>query len=93
MKVHILHPPDVFGRRREDDVDESELICLETVIDNEDERAEMIEYCFKGCRGMAHRTGVPDAPSHFCNAHVHRSAHVTKKKWPDGMTGGLGSFT
>lgn len=49
-------------------------------IDNDNETTTTVEYCLVGCNGPAHVTGIPDSPSHFCNQHVHRSAHVTLKK-------------
>jgi hypothetical protein len=59
---------------------ESELEKREQVLDNENEHTTSVEYCLIGCPGLAHKTGVPDASSHFCNFHVHRSAHVRLKK-------------
>ena len=60
-------------------LDESLLIKRENVIDNENERTTSAEYCLAGCNGWAHITGQPDAETHFCNQHVHRSVHVTLK--------------
>lgn len=60
-------------------MDESELIKKETTIDDEREHVETVEYCVLACPGSAHRTGVADAPGHFCNMHVHRSVDMTLK--------------
>lgn len=85
MLVHILRGADENGNREELDVEESELLRTDGLIDNEDEKTTIVEYCEKGCKGSAHVTRVPDAPTHFCNHHVHRSVHVQLKKWPEGM--------
>lgn len=85
MMVHILRGADEQGKRIEDDVEESQLIKMEGIVDNENETARIVEYCLAGCEGSAHRTNLPDAPTHFCNRHVHRSVHVKLKKLPEGM--------
>jgi hypothetical protein len=72
-------------------MDESELIRHDGLVDNENEHTTSIEYCLKDCQGPAHSNGTPDAPGHFCNFHVHRSAHVTLKKVPS-ITGEIGAF-
>ena len=61
-------------------VDESRLLKREQVLDNDNEYTTTVEYCLRDCPGPAHTTNVPDAPSHFCHAHVHRSAFVTLKR-------------
>lgn len=69
--------------------DESELMILGAPFnraENENEIVESFEACLIGCPGQAHQTGVPDSTRHFCNLHVHRSAHTTLKKWPEGMS-------
>jgi hypothetical protein len=60
--------------------DESELMKLPGLVDSDDEHTTTVEYCLLNCPGDAHKTGVPDSASHFCNQHVHRSVHVTLKK-------------
>lgn len=72
-------------------MDDSLLMLHTGLVNNEDERTTSVEYCLKDCAGEAHQTGRPDSPSHFCNFHVHRSAHVTLKKVPT-ITGEIGSF-
>ena len=84
--IHILHPPNGAGVRLEGDVDESLLVKTEQRIDTEDELTTTVEYCFLDCDGDAHQTGVADSPHCFCRHHVHRSGHITLKKWP-GMEG------
>jgi hypothetical protein len=69
MLIHILREPDADGVRTEDDVDASQLVKTEGVIDNEDEHTTWVEYRFPGSDVI-----------------VHRSCHVTLKKWPDGIT-------
>lgn len=59
--------------------------------DNETEQSTVVEYCLKDCTGQSHQTGKPDSLGHFCNHHVHRSAHVTLKKNVAGA-GGIASF-
>jgi len=61
-------------------MDESLLLKREGSTDNDNETAVTVEYCLKDCPGDAHKTGVADSEGHFCNLHVHRSAHVTLKK-------------
>jgi hypothetical protein len=61
-------------------LDESLLIKREGLIDNENERTQTVEYCLKGCKGVAHITGKADSEMHFCNQHVHRSVHIELKK-------------
>lgn len=74
------------------DMDETALVKLEDRIDNAHECTTIVEYCLKGCEGPAHRTGIPDAPSYFCSQHVHRSAAVSLKEWPEGLAAVLGEF-
>lgn len=62
------------------DLDESLLEKKTGEVDNENESTSTIEYCLAGCSGSAHRTGIPDSPSHFCSQHVHRSVQVTLKE-------------
>ena len=61
-------------------MNESELQKREGTVDNDNEHTTSVEYCLANCPGEAHRTNTPDASGHFCNQHVHRSAHVTLKK-------------
>lgn len=75
------------------EMDESALQKREDVRETDNERTTSVEYCLADCEGAAHRTGVPDAPPVFCTQHVHRSAHVTLKRWPHGLGGVFGSFT
>ena len=56
------------------------LIKRDGVVDNDNEYTTTVEYCLLGCSGQAHKTGRPDAQGHFCNLHVHRSAHVRLKR-------------
>lgn len=56
------------------------LVKRDAVLDNDNEYTTSVEYCLLGCSGKAHKTGKPDAPGHFCNDHVHRSAHVRLKR-------------
>lgn len=56
-------------------IEESRLQRREGVVDDEREHTEWVEYCLIGCEGQAHKTEVPDSESHFCDRHVHRSAH------------------
>jgi hypothetical protein len=62
-------------------IDEALLIKHEGSFDNENERAETVEYCLQGCKGPAHITGKADSDSYFCSQHVHRSVHVTLKRF------------
>src|ERR1043166_5810648 len=62
------------------EVEESELQRLDGRIDNDNETTQTVEYCLINCPGEAHKRGTPDADSHFCNLHVHRSVHVTLKQ-------------
>jgi hypothetical protein len=52
---------------------------LRSILENDDQRVEMIEYCVLGCEGHAHVTGVAQGDGCFCELHVHRSVHVTVK--------------
>lgn len=74
------------------EMDERDLLKVEQVIDNDHECTTTVEYCVKGCDGAAHVTGTPDQPFHFCSQHVHRSAVVTIKEWPEGLGGVLGEL-
>lgn len=56
-------------------VEESELVKLEGVVDDDNEHTTWVEYRFPN-------------DDHI----VHRSAHVTLKKWPAGMGGDVGTF-
>jgi len=67
------------------------LIKRDGVVDNDNEYTTTVEYCLLGCSGQAHKTGRPDALGHFCNAHVHRSAHVRLKRNVSAL-GGAGGF-
>lgn len=71
--------------------DESTLLKYQTVRETDEQRVTTVEYCLADCDGPAHRTGQPDAPSHRCNKHVHRSVAVVIKK---GLLahGSAGSF-
>lgn len=82
MIIHILRLANENGVRVQDDVDESALIHLDKVEEDDEKIVETTEYCLVGCQGSAHITGIPDAVSHFCNRHVHRSGHATVKRWP-----------
>lgn len=74
------------------ELDEVALLKTDTLVDNDHERTITVEYCLVDCGGPAHQTGIPDAASHFCDQHVHRSVHVTIKEWP--MAGAAsGTFT
>lgn len=73
-------------------VSESLLQRKETLLDDAVERTSVVEYCWKTCQGTAHTTGLPDSDSHFCNFHVHRSAHVDLKTGLTGL-GGIATFS
>lgn len=91
--IHILRPDAGDGRGRvEDDVDETALVKTEGLVDNDHERTTTVEYCLRGCPGIAHRTGIAEASSYFCAQHVHRSVHVRLKEWPAGLGGDVGEF-
>jgi hypothetical protein len=64
--------------------EESDLMKLPGLVDNDNEHTTTVEYCLLNCPGDAHQTGVPDSASHFCNQHVHRPVHVTLKKAVSG---------
>lgn len=66
-------------------MDDSRLQKRVTKIDNENELTTAIEYCVLGCIGPAHNSEKPDSDSHFCSRHVHRSVHVTLKKFVGGL--------
>jgi hypothetical protein len=74
------------------EMDTADLLLHEQAIDNDHERTTIVEYCVKGCDGAAHLTGVPDQPFCFCSQHVHRSADVTIKEWPEGLGGLIGDL-
>lgn len=61
-------------------MDEALLLKKVGLVDNENERTTTVEYCLLDCSGQAHLTGEPDAPTHFCARHVHRSAAIHLKK-------------
>jgi hypothetical protein len=60
------------------DLDDAQLVKREGVIDNENETTTWTEYCLLACAG-------PHLDGESCARHVHRSVHVTLKKWPDGL--------
>lgn len=62
------------------DMDESELLKTEQVIDNDVERTTAVEYCVKDCAGAAHVMGVPQAEGCFCPHNVHRSVDMYLKR-------------
>lgn len=61
-------------------LDESLLIKHEGVVDNDNEKTSVVEYCLAGCHGPAHLTGKPDSETFFCYQHVHRSVNIALKK-------------
>lgn len=61
-------------------IDDSLLQRRDSIVDDEVEYTQIVEYCLKDCSGVAHLTGQPDSVSHFCNFHVHRSADCRLKK-------------
>jgi hypothetical protein len=67
------------------EMDEALLEKREIIIDNKHEYTTVVEYCLKGCDGVAHRTGVPEQEFYFCAQHVHRSVHVTILEFPEGL--------
>lgn len=69
------------------DMDAALLERRDDSIEDDEKIVAITEYCQSGCEGNAHQTQRPDSPSHFCDRHVHRSVHVTLKKWPEGMEG------
>jgi hypothetical protein len=75
MLIHILREENAQGQRVEDDVDESQLVKTEGLIDNDNELTTWDEYRFPNSDVI-----------------VHRSCHVTLKKWPEGLTGAIQSF-
>lgn len=87
-----LIPIDRKQGRGVEQVEESILIRHDSLLDNAHEHTQVVEYCLRGCEGQAHHTGVPDQPSHFCDRHVHRSAVVTIKEWPEGLGGFIGEL-
>lgn len=92
MNITVDLPPNEQGQRLRAYMDTSLLIRHDGVIDNDNERTTTTEYCVLGCQGKAHQSGIPDAASHFCNHHVHRSGHVTLKKWPDAVGTAIGEL-
>lgn len=74
------------------DRDEAELLKHDDVVDNDHEHTTVVEYCLKDCPGAAHQTGQATGAHCFCERHIHRSAHVTLKRWPEGMSGAIGQF-
>lgn len=74
------------------DMDESALMKSEVLMDNDNERTTVTEYCLAGCEGQWHRTHIGDAPGVFCSQHVHRSIamHLKKGLELSGTVGGLG---
>lgn len=74
-----------------EEVDDSRLIRVDGLIDNDVEYTTTVEYCFLDCPGQAHRTLINDAPGHLCNFHVHRSASIYLKQGLAGV-GDLGKF-
>lgn len=78
------------------DMDESLLNKREGEIDNEDEHTTWVEYWLDRtdeCTIEGHdiTQSSPDFPGVFFER-VHRSAHVTLKKLPEGMETILGAF-
>lgn len=74
------------------ELDEALLMKRDDQFDNEHEMTTTVEYCLVDCPGVAHRTGEPDAPSHFCDLHVHRSAAVVLKQGV-AAEGAFGAFS
>lgn len=73
--------------------EENDLIKHEGIVrDDDDFCIEAVEYCLVGCDGPAHVTNVADSAAHFCDRHVHRSVHVTAKRFPScvGSAASLG---
>jgi len=63
------------------------------VLEDADRRIEAVEYCVRGCLGMAHVSGVATGLGCFCPDHVHRSVHVTVKQVPEfTISGTLADF-
>lgn len=73
-------------------MDESTLLKREGIVDNANEYTTTIEYCLADCDGQAHKTGIADCESHFCNKHIHRGAHVALKEGNEAITA-IGSFS
>jgi hypothetical protein len=72
---------------------EESLLKLEVVIDNDEEYTTSVEYCLVGCDGSAHTLNTAQGEGCFCPKHVHRSVHVTKKKWPEALQGIIKDLT
>lgn len=72
-------------------IDESLLIKREYVAEEDDDkRVDVLEYCLVGCAGKAHQ--IFAGGTEMCLFHVHRSVHVTMKRWPQGMEGVMSGF-
>ena len=61
-------------------MDEATLLRRDLKIDNDNEVTDIVEYCLPDCDGQAHKSGVPDADSHFCNQHIHRGGSINLKQ-------------
>jgi hypothetical protein len=79
--VQILITDDRGATFRQ--VDESELTKRVDVSENDDQKLVATEYCLTGCGGAAHTTGVAQGDGSFCERHVHRSVHLTIKRYPE----------
>jgi hypothetical protein len=62
------------------EMDDTQLIRRDDVVDTDNEYTTSVEYCLKDCLGPAHRTGQATGTGCFCERHVHRSVHVTIKQ-------------
>jgi len=73
-------------------MDDRGLLRKDVVIDNEEEHVTAVEYCLLDCADKSHVTGLATGSGCFCRLHVHRSVHVTKKRWPEGIEGQIKDF-
>lgn len=72
--------------------DDAELVKRAERLEDDEMIVDTVEYCLPSCDGRAHMGNVPDATSHFCDRHIHRSVHVTMKQWPAGLGAVIGDF-
>lgn len=61
---------------------DTSLLKREDRWEDDDRIVEAVEYCAADCDGIAHQRNAPQGDGCFCAQHVHRTVHVTAKRWP-----------